>query len=147
MNTFINLVKKSLEVWRTRGEVEASGGARALLLLALNLFTGPWVPVSLSSSPAGLTGVLTQGLRQARDSGAIAKIWSWCCSSEQAGWFVGYRAFKIVKWSTYEITLGWTRWGDVQHKRKNGHVMWLWKTCANLEKMCKQLFSLRWDSG
>ena len=75
----MNLVKRSLEVEGTRGGVEASGGVGAsvgaLLLLALDLFAGSWAPASSFSSPAGSTGVLTQGLRRvARDPGAIAKI-------------------------------------------------------------------------
>ena len=45
MNTFMNLVKRSLEVKRTRGGVGASGGMRALvgasLLPALDLLTEP----------------------------------------------------------------------------------------------------------
>ena len=42
--------------------------------------------------------------------------------------------------------------GDTKHERKNGHVirghvMWLYKIHMNPEKVCKQLFSLSWDSG
>ena len=57
-----------------------------------------------------------QGLRQAKDSEAIAKVWLQYYFSKRAGWPVGYGAFRIVKWSTYEITLGWTRWEDAQHE-------------------------------
>ena len=79
MNTFMNLVKRSLEVGGTRGGVEASGGVgasvRALLLPALDLLAGPSAPPSLSSYLAGSTGVLTQGLRRVvRDPRAIAKV-------------------------------------------------------------------------
>ena len=74
MNTFMNLVKRSSEVGATRGRVEASGGVKASSLPALDLLAGTWAPASLSSSLAGLTGVLRQGLRQVvRDFGAIAK--------------------------------------------------------------------------
>ena len=78
MNTFINMVKRFLEVRGTRDRVGVFRGVRALvetsLLLALDPFARPWAPASLSSSPAGLTGVLTQGLWQAQDPGAIAKV-------------------------------------------------------------------------
>ena len=78
MNTFMNLVKRSLEVGGTKGGVEASGrvGASvgALLLPVLDLLAGSWVPASLSISLAGSTGVLTRGLRRmVQDLGAIAK--------------------------------------------------------------------------
>ena len=73
MNIIINLVKRFSEVGGTRGGVEASGEVGALSLPALNPLAGPW-PASSSSFPAELTGVLTQGLRQARDFGAIAKV-------------------------------------------------------------------------
>ena len=72
MNTFMNLVKRSSEVG-AGGGVEASGGVGASSLPTLDPLAGPW-PASSSSSPAGSTGVLTRGLRQARDLGAIAKI-------------------------------------------------------------------------
>ena len=75
MNTFMNLVKRSLVEERTRVGVGASEGVGALvgasLLPALNSQTGPW-PASSSCSPIGLVGELTQGLRRAQDPGAIA---------------------------------------------------------------------------
>ena len=75
MNTFMNLVKKSLVEEGTRGGVGAFEGIGALvgasLLPALNPWTGPW-PASLSYSPVGSAGGLTRGLRQARDLEAIA---------------------------------------------------------------------------
>ena len=79
MNTFMNLVKRSSEVGGTRGGVGASGGVRASvgasLLPALDLLIGPLAPASLSSSPARLTRVLTQGLRRVvQDLEAIAKV-------------------------------------------------------------------------
>ena len=78
MNTFMNLVKRSLEVGVTRGGLEASGGVEAsvgaLLLPALDPLAGVWL-ASSSSSPARSTGVLTQGLRRVvRDLGAITKV-------------------------------------------------------------------------
>ena len=64
MITFMNMVKRSLEVGGTKGGVEASGGVgpsvRVLLLLALDFFAEHWAPASSSSSPVGLTKVLTQ---------------------------------------------------------------------------------------
>ena len=63
---------------RTKGEVRALGGVRALKrvgalsLLAFNLLVGPWGPVSLSCSSMRSAGKLLQGLRQAQDLGAIA---------------------------------------------------------------------------
>ena len=74
MNTFMNLVKRSLEVRGTRGRMEVSGGIGALLLPALDPLTGPWTPASSSSCPAGLTELLTQKLQQAQDPEAIAKV-------------------------------------------------------------------------
>ena len=75
MNTFMNLMKRSLEVGGTKGGVKASGRVKALLLPALDPLAGPWALASLSSSPAGSTGVLTQRLRQVvQDPGAIAKV-------------------------------------------------------------------------
>ena len=71
MNTFINLVKRSLVEEGIRGGVGASGGVEASLFPALNPQTGPW-PASLSCSLVGLAGELTQGLCQARDPRAIA---------------------------------------------------------------------------
>ena len=75
MNTFTNLVKRSLVEEGTRGRVGASREVGALvgvlLLPALNSRTGPW-SASLSCSPIGLAEGLMQGLRQARDPGAIA---------------------------------------------------------------------------
>ena len=50
-------------------EIEALVGA--LLLSALNLWTGPW-PASLSYSPVKWAGGLTQGFCQAQDPKAIA---------------------------------------------------------------------------
>ena len=74
MNTFMNLVKRSLEIGGIRGGVETSGGVGASLLPALDLLAGPLVPASSFSSPAKLTGVFTQELRQVvQDLGAIAK--------------------------------------------------------------------------
>ena len=59
----------------TRGGVGASGRVGALVgassLPALNPRTRPW-PASLSCSPMGSAGGLTQRLRRARDPGAIA---------------------------------------------------------------------------
>ena len=72
MNTFINLVKRSLEVGGTRGRVEASGGVRASSLPALDL---SGAPASSSYSPGMSAGGLTQGLcRVVQDPGAIAKV-------------------------------------------------------------------------
>ena len=78
IKTFINLVKRSLEVGGTRDgvgaskEVEASVGA--LSLPALDFLAELWL-TSLSNSPVGLAGVLTQGLRQVvQDLRAIAKV-------------------------------------------------------------------------
>ena len=55
--------------------IRISKGVRALvealLLPALNSRTGPW-PASLSYSPVGLAGRLTQGFHQAQDFRAIA---------------------------------------------------------------------------
>ena len=74
MNTFINLVKRFLEVRKTRGGVEASGGVKASLLPALDLLARPWAPASSFSSPAGSTRLLRQGLRRViQDPRAIAK--------------------------------------------------------------------------
>ena len=73
MNIFMNLVKRSSEVGRIRGGVGASGEVGALLLPTLDLFAGLW-PANSPSSLAGLTGILTQKLWQARDSGAIAEV-------------------------------------------------------------------------
>ena len=74
MNTFINLVKRSLVEERTRGRVGAFRGVKALVgalsLPAVNSWIGPW-PASSSYSPMRLAGRLTQELRRARDPGAI----------------------------------------------------------------------------
>ena len=74
MNTFMNLVKKSLVKEGTRSGVEASGGVGTLVgassLPALNSQTGLW-PASLFYSPVRLAKGLTQGLRQAQDPKAI----------------------------------------------------------------------------
>ena len=56
MNTFMNLVKRSLEGRGTRDGVEASGGVGALSLPTSDL--PPWAPAS-SSCSVGLTGGLT----------------------------------------------------------------------------------------
>ena len=78
MNTFMNLVKRSLEVGGTKGGVGASGGVEASVgassLPALDLLTKLW-PASSSSSPAGSAGVLTRGLRRVvQDPRAFAKV-------------------------------------------------------------------------
>ena len=74
MNTFMNLVKRSLVEGGTKDGVGASGGIgaslRASLLPALNLQIGSW-PASSSCSLMGLARGLTQGLYRARDLGAI----------------------------------------------------------------------------
>ena len=74
----MNFVKKSLEIEGIRGGVEAFKGVgasvRALLLSALDLLAGPWVLGNSFSSPVGSTKVLMQGLREARDYRAIAKV-------------------------------------------------------------------------
>ena len=66
MNTFMNLVKKSLVEGGTRGRIRASGGVRASvgasLLPALNPQTGPW-PANSSCSSMKSVEELTQGLR------------------------------------------------------------------------------------
>ena len=67
----MNFVKKS-SVGGTRGGVGASRGVEALSLPAFNLPAGPWGLASSSCSPMGSAGGLLQGLRQARDLGAIA---------------------------------------------------------------------------
>ena len=128
INTFMNLVKRSSKVGGTRGGVRASGGVKASigasLLPTLDLFARLWVLASSSSSSAKSTKVWTQSLRRIeRDLEAITKVWSWCYSFKRTCWLVGYGAFRIVKWSTYEITLDWTRWRDAQCERKNGHVI------------------------
>ena len=79
MNTFMNLIKKSLEVRRTIDGVETSKNIRALigasLLLALDPPTRRLAPASSSSLSAGLIEVLTQGLQRViQDPGAIVKI-------------------------------------------------------------------------
>ena len=74
MNTFLNLVKKSLVWGRTRGRVGAFGEVEASSLPTLGLLTGFLVLVNLFSSPARLVGVLTQRLGQAHDLRAIAKV-------------------------------------------------------------------------
>ena len=75
MNTFINLVKRSLVKGRTKGRVGASKGVGAsvgaLSLSVLNLRTEPW-PASLSYSPVGSAGGLMQEFCQAQDLEAIA---------------------------------------------------------------------------
>ena len=75
MNTFINLVKKSLIEGGTRGGIGAFKEIRALirasLLLALNSWTGPW-PANLSCSLVRLARGMMQGLRRPQDPGAIA---------------------------------------------------------------------------
>ena len=57
----------------------------------------------------------------------------------------------LIKWSTYKIALGWTRWGDAQRGQKKimykGHLMWLHKRLAKFGKMCNWLFLLNWNSG
>ena len=69
----MNFVKRS-SVKGTRGGVIALGSVGATLLPGLNHLAGPWAPASSSSSPVGLTGVVTQELRRViRDLGAIAK--------------------------------------------------------------------------
>ena len=74
MNTFMNLIKRSLIEGGTRDRVEASGEVETLVgassLPALNPQTGPW-PASSFYSPMGSAGELTRGLHQVRDSGAI----------------------------------------------------------------------------
>ena len=149
----MNLVKRSLKVEGTKGGVrafkEVRASVRASLLPVLDSLVGLWAPVSLFSSLVGSTGVLTRRLwRVIQDFGAIAKIWSWCCFSKQAGWHIGYEAFRIVKWSIYGITLGWTRWEDVQCEQKKvtyrSHVTLLHKRRAKSGKMYNWLFSLDW---
>lgn len=39
MNAFMNFIKKFLVDRKTRGEIEAMGGVKALLLSTFNLFT------------------------------------------------------------------------------------------------------------
>ena len=74
MNTFINLVKKSLVKERTRGGVGASKGVRASVrassFLALNPRTELWL-ASSSCSPVRSAKGLTRGLRRAQNPGAI----------------------------------------------------------------------------
>ena len=134
-------MKRSLEVGGTKS------GWGASLLPVLDLPAGPWVMASSSSFLVGLTKVLTQGLRRVvRNPGAIAKVRIRCYFSKQAGWPIGYRAFKIEKWSTYRIILGWTKWEDDQLERKKvicrGYVTWLCKKHAKPGKMCNQPFLL-----
>ena len=71
-NTFINFVKKFLAGRGIRSKVGPLRRIRALLLLALDLFAGPWL-VNSSSFLSTLTKELIQGLYQIRDSGGIKK--------------------------------------------------------------------------
>ena len=72
MNTFMNLVKRSLEVGGARGGVEASGGVGVSLLPALDL---PGAPASSSCSSGMSAGGLMQELCWVvRDPRAIAKV-------------------------------------------------------------------------
>ena len=75
MNTFMNVVKRSLMEGGTRGRVRAFGGVEASVeassLPALNPRIGPW-PASSSYSSMGSAGGLMRGLRRAQDPGAIA---------------------------------------------------------------------------
>ena len=69
----MNYVNRSLAGGGTRGRMGASGGVKALLLLALDFLTRPWASASLFCS-IKLTERLTQGLCQmVEDPGAIAK--------------------------------------------------------------------------
>ena len=74
MNTFINLIKRSLIEKGTRDGVGASGEIKALvgasLLPTLNLETELW-PASSLYSLVGLVGGLMQGLRRIQNSRAI----------------------------------------------------------------------------
>ena len=148
MNTFMNFMNRSLARRGTKDGVGVLKEVGASLLVILDLSR----VLASSSCSMELTKKLMQGLCQVmRDPRAIVKDEEkdqGHDSSKSAGWPIGYGAFRIVKWSTYGITLDWTRWGDAQHKRKKItcriHVTWLRKKCTKPGKMCNQHFLLNW---
>ena len=103
----MNFVNKFLTERRTRGRIRALERIRTSLLLVLDLFAKP-KPASSSYFPEMLTKRLRQKLCEVQDLWAIIKekrkkqghdFFNW------AGWPIWYRAFRIVKWSIYKITL------------------------------------------
>ena len=84
------------------------------------------------------------------------RFWCYCKSGGQksdserdfftrVGWPVGYRPFKIIKWSIYEKTLSWIR-GRCSASIED-HVQKLCNCDTIVGKICNQLFSLRWKFG